>query len=175
MNLCSLLPSPVWPLPIYLDLWTLHSRFLWNIVLYSIRLYFCHQTHVQMGIVFTLALTLHSSEVISLLFSSSILDTYGPGEFICQSHFFFSFSYCLGGSQGKNAEVVFPFLSLVDHILSELSPMTWSSWINYGGLEICALIFSCENTKIGLSCWITIDRRMLGHTKYIYSLCPRKN
>ena len=35
---CSLLPSPVWPLPICLDSWTSHSRFLCNIALYSIRL-----------------------------------------------------------------------------------------------------------------------------------------
>ena len=33
----ALLPSPVWPLPICLDSWTWHSRFLCNIALYSIR------------------------------------------------------------------------------------------------------------------------------------------
>ena len=35
-------------------------RFLCNIVLYSIRLYFHHQSHPQLGIVFSLALSLHS-------------------------------------------------------------------------------------------------------------------
>ena len=50
---CSLLPSPVWPLPIYLDSWTQHSRILCNTVHYSIRLYFHHQTHPQLGIVST--------------------------------------------------------------------------------------------------------------------------
>ena len=34
-----------WPHPIYLDSWTWHSRFLWNICFYRIRLYFLHQTH----------------------------------------------------------------------------------------------------------------------------------
>ena len=56
----SLLPSLVWPLPICFDPWTRHSRFLCSIALYSIRLYFCHQTHSQLGGVFALALSLHS-------------------------------------------------------------------------------------------------------------------
>ena len=48
------------PLPVYLDSWAYHSRFLCNIVAYSIRLYFHHQSHPQLGIVFTLAPSLHS-------------------------------------------------------------------------------------------------------------------
>ena len=74
--------------------------------LYSIRLYFHHQSHLQLGFV---SLWLHPfilSGVISPLFSSSILGTYRPGEFIFQYHIFFSFSYCSWGSQGKNIEVV---------------------------------------------------------------------
>ena len=39
---CSLLPSPVCPLPICLHSWTLQSRFLCNIILCSIKLYFHH-------------------------------------------------------------------------------------------------------------------------------------
>ena len=57
---CSLLPSPVWPLSICLDSWTYHFRFLCNIALYSIRLYFHHRSHAQLGDVFALALSLHS-------------------------------------------------------------------------------------------------------------------
>ena len=58
------------------------------------------------------------SGVVSPLISSSILGTYRPGEFIFQCPIFFAFSYCSWGSQGKNTEV--PFLSPVEHILSEL-------------------------------------------------------
>ena len=32
-------------------------------------------------------------------------------------------------------------------------------------VEGCVLIFSCENTQIATSCWITINRRMLEPTK----------
>ena len=41
-----------------------------------------------------------------MLFSSSILGTYGPGEFIFQCDIFFAFSYCSWGSQSKNTKVV---------------------------------------------------------------------
>ena len=41
----SLLPSLVCPLPICLDSWTWHSRFLCNIALYSIGPCFYHQSH----------------------------------------------------------------------------------------------------------------------------------
>ena len=57
---CSFLPSPVWTLPICLDSWIWHSRFLCNIAVYSIRSYFYHQSHLQLGIVFALAPSLHS-------------------------------------------------------------------------------------------------------------------
>ena len=57
---CSLSPSLIWPLPICLDSWTWHSRFLCNIVLYSIGPCFYHQSHPQLGIVFALASSHHS-------------------------------------------------------------------------------------------------------------------
>ena len=47
-------------LPIYLDSWTYHFRFLCNTVLYSIRLYFHLQSHPHLGVAFVLALSLHS-------------------------------------------------------------------------------------------------------------------
>ena len=87
----SLLPSPVWPLPICLDSWTQHSRFLCNIALYSFGPCFYHQPHPQLGSGFALALPLHSFEVISTLFSSSVLGTYQPGEFIFQCPIFLPF------------------------------------------------------------------------------------
>ena len=79
--------------------------FLSNIVLYSIRLYFHHQSHLKLSIVFTLAPSLHSFWSYSPLFSNSILGIYWPGEFIFHCHIF-AFSYCSWGSQGKNTEVV---------------------------------------------------------------------
>ena len=57
---------------------------------YTIRLYFHHLSHPQLGVVFALPLSLHSG-VISLLFSNSILGTYRPGEFIFQCHIFLPF------------------------------------------------------------------------------------
>ena len=73
---------------------------------YSIRPCFYHQSHLQLGVVFVLAPSLHSFWSYFSLISSSILGTYRPGEFIFQCPIFFAFSYCSWGSQGKNTEVV---------------------------------------------------------------------
>ena len=56
----SLLPSLVWPLPICIDSWTWHSRFLCNIALYSIGPCFYHQSHPHLGVVFAFFPSLHS-------------------------------------------------------------------------------------------------------------------
>ena len=100
-----LLWSPVWPLPICLDSWTWHSRFLCNIALYSIGPCFHHQLHSQLGVVFALApssffleLFLHSSPVA--YWAPTLL---GSSSFSVLS---FAFSYCSSGSQGKNTDVV---------------------------------------------------------------------
>ena len=54
--------------------------------------------HPPLGIVSTLSQPLIPSGAISLPYSSIILDTYQPGEFIFQCHVFFpSFSYCFWG------------------------------------------------------------------------------
>ena len=102
----SLLPSPVWPFPIYLDSWTQHSRFLYNIALYSIRLYFDHQSHPQLGIVFALAPSLHSfwSYFSSLL--QLHIEHLLTWEVNLSASYLFAFSYCSWGSQGKYTEVV---------------------------------------------------------------------
>ena len=102
---CWLLPSPVLSLPIFLDSWTSHSKFLCNNALYSIRSCYHHQSHPQLGVVFALAPSLHSFWNYFSTFSSSILGTYWPGEFSFQCPPF-AFSYCKWGSQGRNAEVV---------------------------------------------------------------------
>ena len=70
----------------------LHSSFLCNIILFSIRIYFHHQSHPRLGIVFALAQCLHSGAIFSP-FSSSILSTYRPGEFIFQGHIFLPFFF----------------------------------------------------------------------------------
>ena len=106
----------------------LTSRFLCNISLYSIRLYFHHQSYPQLGVVFALALSLHSSRIISPLISSSILGTYWPGEFIFQCPIFLPF-HTVHGFSREEYWSDFPFPSPVDHVLSELSTMTRLSWV----------------------------------------------
>ena len=84
-------------------------------------------SHIHNWVLFSL--WLHPfilSGVISRLFSSKILGTYQPGEFIFHCPIFFAFSYCSWGSQGKNIEV--------DHVLSELSTMIRPSWVALQGM-----------------------------------------
>ena len=69
----------------------LTHRFLCNISLYSLRLYFHRQLHPQLDLVFAVALSLHSFWSYFLLISSSILGTYWPGEFIFQCSIFLPF------------------------------------------------------------------------------------
>jgi len=100
------LPSPVWSPPICLDSWTLHSRFLCNIALKSIRVYFHHQSHPELGVVFALAPLLHSFWSylsIDLQLWTGYLPTWGVHF---SASYLFVFSYCSRGSQGKNIEVV---------------------------------------------------------------------
>ena len=51
----------------------------------------------------------------------------------------FSFSYCSWGSQCKNTEGICHSLLPVDHILSELSTMTRSSWVALQGMTQSSL------------------------------------
>ena len=100
-----------------------------QIALYSIGIYFHHQSHPQLG---TFLLWLHLfilSGVISPLVSSSILGTYQPGEFIFSVLFilFMRFS-----RQEYWSGLLFP--SPVDHVLSELSTMTCLSWVALHGM-----------------------------------------
>ena len=103
---CSLLPSLVWPLPICLDSWIWHSRFLCNIALSSIGPCFYHQSQPQLGIVFALAPSLHS---FWSYFSTDLQQHIGhllTWEVPRSVSNYFAFSYCSWGSEGKNAEVV---------------------------------------------------------------------
>ena len=125
---CSLLPSPVWPLPICLDSWTWHSRFLCNIALTASDLASI-TSHIHNWVLFLL--WLHPfilSGVISPLISSSILGTYWPGEFIFQCPIFLPFILFMGLSRQKICSSL-PLPSSVDHILSDLSTMACLSWV----------------------------------------------
>ena len=57
-----------------------------NIVLYSIGIYFHHQTHPQLGVLSALAQPLHSFWSYFPALPQYILDTYQPGKFIFQCH-----------------------------------------------------------------------------------------
>ena len=84
----------------------LTSIFLCDIVLYSMGLYLHHQSHLQLGIVFTLAPSLHS---FWCCFSTDLqqhiehLPTWGAHLSVS---YLFAFSHCSWDSQGKNTEVV---------------------------------------------------------------------
>ena len=125
---CSLLPSPVWPFPICLDSWTYHSRFLCNITLYSIRLYFHHQSYPQLDVVFVLA---HPSFFLELFLHWSPVTYWAPTDLRCSSCSVLSFHpfIMFMGFSRQEYWSGLPFLSPVDQVLSELSTMTCLSWV----------------------------------------------
>ena len=94
----------------------------------QIGLYFHHQSHPHLGVVFALAPSLHFSGVISPLFSSSILGTYQPGEFLFQCPIFLPFILFME-FLGQEYWSGLPFPSPVGHIFSELSTMIPWSWV----------------------------------------------
>ena len=69
------------------------------------------------------------SRAISLLFSSSILGTYRPGEFIFQCQIFLPFHTVHGVLKARILKNKKPFPSPVDYVLSELSTMIRLSWM----------------------------------------------
>ena len=85
--------------------------------------------HILNWVLFLLLLNLFlPCGATSPLFSSSVLDTYCPGEFIFQCHIFLPFSYCswVLNQEGWSG---LPFCFVVGHVLSELSTMTHLSWV----------------------------------------------
>ena len=127
------MPFPIWPHPIYHD----HRT---NIIgCYGILFFLASDftfitSHIHNWALFSLLLCLFIlSRVISPLFSSSILGTYRPGEFICQCHIFLHF-HTINGVLKARILKWFPFPSPVDHVLSEHSTMTNSSWMAIHGM-----------------------------------------
>ena len=95
---------------------------------YSIGRCFYHQSYPQLGVVFALAPSLHSIWSCSPLFSSSILVTSQPGEFVFQCCIFLLF-HTVHGVHGQEYWSGLLFPSPVDHVLSELFTMTHPSWV----------------------------------------------
>ena len=82
------------------------------------------------------------SGVISPLFSSSILGTYQPGEFIFQCFIFLPFHTVRGVLKARILKwFAIPFSS--GHILSELSTMTRLSWVALHGMVHSLIELGC--------------------------------
>ena len=105
-------PFPIWPLSIYLDSWTENFRFLCNIVFYNTGLYFHHQSHPQLGVVFTLALSFCSFWSYFFILLQQPLGHLPTRGVHLSVSYLFAFSYCSWASQGNNTEVfAIPFSS----------------------------------------------------------------
>ena len=110
---------------------------------YSIGPCFHHQSHSQLGVVFTLVPSLRSFRVISPLISSSILGTYRSGEFIFQCPTFFPFHTAHGVLKARILKwFAIPFSSgphsvrTLHHDPSVLGGPTWHGsqfhWVRQG-------------------------------------------
>ena len=124
-------------LPWFMDQ-VLHSRFLCNIALESIRLYFHHQSHLQLGIVFALVPSLHFFLELFLHWYPvpyRALTDLGISSFsVLYFHLFILFM----GFSWQEYRSGLPFPSPVDHVLSELSTTIHPYWV-----VIICLINAC--------------------------------
>ena len=129
------------------------------------------------------SLWLHVFIVISPLFSSSILGTYQPVEFIFQYYIFLPFHTVHRVLKTRILKwVAIPFsngpyfvrtlhhnpsvwvaLQGMAHSFTELD----KAGLPDGRVQGCVLI-SCENSKITTRCWTTIDKKMLFPTNKRY-------
>ena len=95
-----------------------------------------------------LEIALSSSRNCPQFFPSSTLDTFRPGGGGSLSGVIsFAFSYCSWGSHGRNTGVVCCSLPM-DHVLSDVSTKTRSSWVALHGMahdftELCKPL--CHN------------------------------
>ena len=130
---CSLLPSPVLPLPIYLDSWTYHSWFMQYCSLQ--HMYFTAIIrHIHNWVLFLHWLCL--SFFLELFLHSSPVAYWTPTDLGSSS--FSVLSFCLFiVFTGFSRQEYWSGLSLpspVDHILSELSTMIRPSWMALHGM-----------------------------------------
>ena len=100
-----------------------------NIVLYSIRLYFHHQFHPQLGAFFCFVFV--SSFFLELYLHRSPVAYWSPISLVSSSFciLYFSFLMQFMGFSRQEYWSLLLFPSPVDHILSELSTMTRPSWV----------------------------------------------
>ena len=120
---CPLFPSSVWALPICLDSWTQHSRFLWNIILTASN-FTSVTSHIHTWVLFSLWLHFFIlSGVISPLISVAY---WVPTNLESSSFRVLSFCLFIVFMMFSKQEYLSDlwFSSPVDHILSELSTMT---------------------------------------------------
>ena len=120
------------------------SRFLCNIVFYSIRLYFHHQTHPQQHQFHFGPSTSFFLELLVIALHSSPVACWTPSDLGDSS--FSVLSFCLFilfmGFSRQEYWSGLPFLPPVDHVLSELFTMTHPSWVTlhgmaYSFIELC--------------------------------------
>ena len=132
---CSLLSSPVWPLPICLDFGP-NIPSSYAILLFTASEFTSIISHIHNWALFLLWLHLFIlSGVISSLISSSILGTYQPGEFIFQSPIFVPFHAVHGVLKARILKwfaIAFPsgpcFVRTLHYDLSVLGGPTWA-WL----------------------------------------------
>ena len=173
----------------------LTSQVLCNIVLSSIGLYFDHQSHPQLGIVFDWLLSSFFLELFSPVFSSSILETYEvPGEFIFQCHISLLFILFIGFSRQEFWSGL-PFPSPVNDILSDLSIMpsilsgptchgSKFHWVRQG-CDPCDKaptirpiqrdVFPGVFSQSGLECQVSIQRKTAHHFWSRYEVSQYRN
>ena len=126
----------------FMDL--LHSSFLYNIALYSIRPCFHHQSHPQLGVVFTLALSLRCFwNYFSTNLQQHILGTYQPGEFIFLCCIFLPFLTVHGVLQARILKwFAIPFSSepcVVRSLHHDPSILGGPTWHGHSFIELTRL------------------------------------
>ena len=130
---CSLLSSPVWPLTVPL----IHEPNIpgsYAILLFTALNFISITSHIHNWVLFLL--WLHPfilSGVISLLFSSSILAPTNLGSSSFSVLSFRLFILFMGFSR-QECWSGLPFPSSADHVLSELSTMTYLCWVAQHGM-----------------------------------------
>ena len=124
--------------------WFMDLTFLWNIVLYSIALYFHQGTHPQLSIIslwLSCFILYGAISNCSLFFPSSILDTFQSGGLMFWFH-----SFCLiilfMEFLWQEHWSGLPFPPPVDHVLSELYKAFLIDLLSYTSPFIMTMLWS---------------------------------